>query len=125
MTGARYLLDTHTVLWAAHADKRLPAGHAEIIGAGEGLVISVVTLWEIAIKRSLNKLMFDGDILGVATERSIPLLRINEFHATATETLPFHHRDPFDRLLIAQAQVEDLTILTTDRHFALYDVRVG
>jgi PIN domain nuclease of toxin-antitoxin system len=118
----RFLLDTHVLLWAVVGDPRLAPNHRRIIEAGEGLVVSVVAVWEIAIKISSGKLRFDDDIARIARERSITLLNIDERHAAAIRNLPLHHRDPFDRMLIAQAQVEGLTILTSDRHFAAYAV---
>jgi PIN domain nuclease of toxin-antitoxin system len=84
--------------------------------------VSAVSIWEIAIKRVLGKLILNGDIVDVVKSRNIPFLAINERHAARTEHLGDHHRDPFDRLLIAQAQVESLTILTSDTIFRSYDV---
>lgn len=118
----RFLLDTHVLLWAVVGDPRFAPHHRRIIEAGEGLVVSVVAVWEIAIKISSGKLRFDDDIARIARDRSIALLNIDERHAAAIRNLPLHHRDPFDRMLIAQAQVEGLTILTSDRHFAAYAV---
>jgi len=92
---------------------------------GEDLIISVVSIWEIAIKRSMGKLKVKGDLLEPIRARRIPLLPINEHHALFVERLDHHHRDPFDRLLIAQAKVEGFTIMTTDRHFARYDVALA
>lgn len=125
MTPPRYLLDTHVLLWAVNRDTRLPATHAEILDARRGLIISVVSIWEIAIKRSTKKLRLDGNIVEIIKSRGIPILAINEAHAAQVERLPHHHRDPFDRLLIAQAQLEDLTLMTTDRHFSAYDVALA
>jgi PIN domain nuclease of toxin-antitoxin system len=119
-----YLLDTHVALWAAVGDDRLAPHHREIIERGTGLVLSVVSVWEISIKISIGKLQFDDDIAEMARQRSIELLRIDEVHATAMKSLPFHHRDPFDRMLIVQAQTERLHLLTSDRKFAYYDVSV-
>lgn len=125
MTGPRLLLDTHILLWAVNLDPRLSDMHRDILLKGEGLILSVVSIWEIAVKRSLGKLQIAGDLLEVVRSRGIPLLRVDERHAVQVERLAHHHRDPFDRLLIAQAQVENLTILTADPHFSRYDVLVA
>lgn len=121
----RYLLDTNTLIWAAANSAKLPPGHAEIITAGESLVVSIVSLWEIAIKETLGKLAIDGDIAAEVKARGIPLIGVGLAHVEALRRLPFHHRNPFDRMLIAQAQVEDLTILTSDSHFAAYAVALA
>jgi PIN domain nuclease of toxin-antitoxin system len=117
-----YLLDTHILLWSLNGDPRLSRRHFDIIEAKESLTISVVSLWEIAIKQALGKLTTDEDLLGNIHRRPIRILPINEAHAMGTAALPLHHRDPFDRMLISQARVEGLTILTSDRRFADYDV---
>ncbi len=125
MSNPRFLLDTHVFLWAIRDDERLSSNHRTIIAGGEGIAISVVSIWEIAIKRSSGKLVADGDMLLLLNERAIPILAINEHHASRVEHLANHHRDPFDRLLIAQAQVEKLAILTADPMFARYDVALA
>jgi PIN domain nuclease of toxin-antitoxin system len=122
VSGPAYLLDTHVLLWSLNGDPRLSRQHFDIIEAKENLTISVVSLWEIAIKRSLGKLTMDEDLLGNIHRRPIRILPINQDHAMGTAVLPLHHRDPFDRMLISQALVEDLTILTSDRRFADYGV---
>jgi PIN domain nuclease of toxin-antitoxin system len=119
-----YLLDTHVLLWALNGDPRLSRHHFDIIEAKENLTISVVSLWEIAIKRSLGKLTMEEDLLG-NIHRPIRILPVNEVHAMGTAALPLHHRDPFDRMLISQALVEGLTILTSDRRFADYDAALA
>jgi PIN domain nuclease of toxin-antitoxin system len=121
----RYLLDTSTLIWASANSIRLPPAQAEIIAAGENLVVSIVSLWEIAIKESLGKLAIDGDIAAEVVSRGIPLIGVNLAHVETVRRLPFHHRDPFDRMLIAQAQVENLTILTSDGNFAAYAVELA
>jgi PIN domain nuclease of toxin-antitoxin system len=120
-----YLLDTHVLLWSLNNDPRLSRHHFDIIEAKENLTVSVVSIWEIAIKRSLGKLTTRDDLLGNITRRPIRILPIDEVHALETEQLPLHHRDPFDRMLISQARVEELTILTSDKRFALYEVSLA
>ena len=125
MTRPKLLIDTQILLWAINDDARLSARHRAILVRNEGLVVSVVSILEIAIKRSIGKLKVKGDLLETIRIRGIPLLPVNEYHALNIERLPHHHRDPFDRLLIAQAQVEGLTILTADPHFARYGVALA
>ncbi|GAA4110656.1 type II toxin-antitoxin system VapC family toxin [Aminobacter aganoensis] len=125
MSDPKFLLDTHVFLWALRDDERLSPEHRMIIARGEGIAISAVSIWEIAIKRSSGKLRVDGDMVQVLNERGTPILSINEHHASRVEHLADHHRDPFDRLLIAQAQVENLVILTADPMFARYDVALA
>lgn len=124
VNGRKFLVDTHILLWAVSDDKRLAPRHRSILANNDGLFVSVVSIWEIAIKRSLGKLDFDGDMIEATNIRGIPLLAINEHHAARVEHLGHHHGDPFDRMLIAQAQVENLTILTADPQFSRYDVLV-
>jgi PIN domain nuclease of toxin-antitoxin system len=87
--------------------------------------VSLVSLWEIAIKRSTGKLsMPDAVIVATLDDLAADELPIARRHVLAVADLPFHHRDPFDRLLIAQAKAEGLIVVTSDRHFAAYDVSI-
>ncbi len=124
MSRPHYLIDTHVLLWALADDPRLSTPQRTILQRGEGLIVSSATIWEIAIKRGLGKLKLDGDIVETVRTHNIPFLPVSELHAARTERLVDHHRDPFDRLLIAQAQVENLVILTSDPAFAQYDVEL-
>ncbi|MBZ9658758.1 type II toxin-antitoxin system VapC family toxin [Mesorhizobium sp. ESP-6-4] len=118
----KYLVDTHILLWVLNADSRLSDHHRDIFLASEDVVVSAISVAEIAIKKSLGKVTLTGNIVEILKSNGIPILGVNELHAARLEHLPLHHRDPFDRLLIAQAQIEDLTMVTADRHFAAYDV---
>ncbi|RUV01736.1 type II toxin-antitoxin system VapC family toxin [Mesorhizobium sp. M6A.T.Cr.TU.017.01.1.1] len=118
----QYLVDTHILLWVLNADSRLSDHHRDIFLAGEDVVVSAVSVAEIAIKKSLGKVTLTGNIVEILRSNGIPILSVNELHAARLEHLPHHHRDPFDRLLIAQAQIEGLTLVTADRHFSAYDV---
>jgi PIN domain nuclease of toxin-antitoxin system len=120
------LLDTHAVLWLLAGDKRLsPRARAMFAASEQPLIVSAVSLWEVATKRSLGKLAAPADLsrrlagLGV-----VELLPISPLHAEAIGELPWHHRDPFDRMLVAQAQVEGLSIVSADRALAQYGVEV-
>ncbi len=88
------------------------------------LVVSVVSVWEIAIKRAIGKLVAPDDLLERIDENGAEMLTITARHAHATGELPLHHGDPFDRLLIAQAKLEGCAIVTGDRAFAAYGVPV-
>jgi PIN domain nuclease of toxin-antitoxin system len=119
----RLLLDTHVLLWWLADDRRLGALHRELIAdASNTVLISSVTVAEIAIKASLGKLDAPDDLLPTLDEGGFEHLSFEVSHAESLRTLPWHHRDPFDRMLIAQAITEQLTILTVDPQFADYEV---
>lgn len=117
------LLDTHTLIWVFDNNPTLSEAASEAIADGQNEVfVSAVTAWEIAIKRGLKKLELKGDYQsGLKTYRFMPL-PISTDHALAVEHLPLHHSDPFDRLLIAQAQLENLTLVTRDGRFNDYGI---
>ena len=119
------LLDTHALLWWLDDPQHLSKAARKAITDGKNTVyVSAAVVWEIAIKRSLGKLDAPHDLEGaMASNRFLPL-PVTIPHALAVEMLPGHHRDPFDRLLIAQAVAEDLVIVTTERYFAAYGVRL-
>lgn len=100
-----------------NAAAALEAGDAQI-------VISAVTVWEVAIKRQLGKLDAPADLLQQLERAGVELLPITARHADRVGTLPVHHRDPFDRLLIAQAELEGHTLITGDGSMANYEVEV-
>lgn len=118
----RLLLDTHILLWALADDPRLTPAWRQALEEAERLHVSAVSIWEIAIKRALGKLRIKGDPVHAAREAGCLELPITWTHAEAAGGLPPHHADPFDRLLIAQAQVERLTLITADSKFAAYGV---
>jgi len=123
----KYLLDTHALLWFLREPSMLPPKVLETIeSAGADAAVSLASLWEIAIKASLNKLYlpkpFDELFPHSVPESGLALLPIEPSHIAAVSRLPFHHRDPFDRLLVAQAQVEGLTMVTCDAAFAAYGI---
>lgn len=119
----RQLLDSHTLLWFVLGDRRRisPPLQARI---EEGATVSIASLWEIAIKSALGKLQAPDDLPQRVEELGFELLGVTVEHAWAVRHLPHHHRDPFDRLLIAQAQIEQLPIVSVDPAFAAYDVTV-
>ncbi len=120
------LLDTHAFLWAVDDDSRLSSAARSAIIDGRNVVyVSAATAWEIAIKRGIGKLKIPQNnyLEELRLHRFTPLSITTE-HALAVENLPSHHKDPFDRLLIAQAQVEHLTLITRDQRLSLYDVKI-
>ena len=124
----RLLLDTHTLLWFLWADPKLSGTAAALIrDPANDVQVSVASCWEIAIKVGTGKLQ-----LGEPSRTYLPrelarnrfdLLPITLDHATAVESLPHHHRDPFDRLLIAQATIENVPLVSADAAFDAYAVR--
>lgn len=117
----RMLLDTHIFLWAVTDSPRLsPAARTRILQA-QAVHVSSASLWEIAIKTSLGKLDADlSQLLAVLGPSGFTELPVSAAHAARVRDLPFHHRDPFDRLLVAQALHEPLLLLTADAQLAPY-----
>lgn len=121
----RLLLDTHALLAFLSGDYVLsPAARATIEQPDASVIGSAVNIWEIAIKRSIGKLDAPDDLIERADKAGAELLPITPRHAQAVGELPLHHRDPFDRLLIAQARLEGCAIVTGDRAFPAYDVPI-
>ncbi len=119
----RLLLDTHVVLWWLADDRRLGDDHRALIADASNIVlVSAMTVAEIAIKTSLGKLDAPDDLLPTLEAGGFDELTFKSRHAEVLRSLPWHHRDPFDRMLIAQAIAEQLTVLTADPHFAAYGV---
>lgn len=123
------LLDTHVLLWALAGDKRMrPAARRVIEDTANTVYVSAATAWEIAIKAGLGRVRIPPNVakwFPDELERSQFLaLPITIPHALAVERLPRHHDDPFDRLLVAQAKTESLTLVTHDRNLRRYDVKV-
>ena len=120
----RLLLDTHALLWWL-ADRELGAdARAAIEDPLNDVFVSAATAWEISIKRSLGKLRAPDDLTAQLAANAFTSLPISVDHALAAGSLPKHHDDPFDRMLIAQATMEELTLVTRDPRFAAYDVRL-
>jgi len=124
MTG--YLLDTHAAMWFFNGDAKLSKTAEQIIrDLSNPVYISIASAWELAIKTGLGKLDFDGKVAGfirLAQTNDIAILPIKTTHLTALETLPLIHRDPFDRLLMATALAERMTLVTRDESIAQYTV---
>lgn len=119
----RLLLDTHVFLWWAGNSPELNPDARQVIAAEESFVaLSAAVAWEIAIKRSLGKLNAPEDLVEQVDRHRFTPLSITIEHAVHAGELPDHHRDPFDRILVAQAQLEGLTIVTRDPNIGRYSV---
>ena len=123
----RVLLDTHAFLWWITEDRRLSARAREVMtDGGNDLLLSAASGWEIAIKASLGRITLPIPVDRFLSEQlqrnGIGTLPIEMSHALRVHAIPLLHRDPFDRLLVAQAQLEKLRILTSDPQIAQYDV---
>lgn len=118
------LLDTHAFLWAVDNDPRLSQNARKAIVDGNNVVfVSAATAWEISIKKAIGKLSIPaGDYLEELRLHRFTPLDITTEHALAVANLPQHHKDPFDRLLIAQAGVENLTLVSHDPWLKMYGV---
>lgn len=120
------LLDTHLVLWwmAGEASRISEKALAALGSDGIEPVVSAVTIWEAAIKRGLGKLDSPADLLPQLERAGVELLAVSARHADLVGSLPLHHRDPFDRLLVAQATLEGLPLVSDDESIRRYDVEV-
>lgn len=119
------LLDTHAFIWWDISDARLKAeARAAITDPSNRIVVSAASVWEISIKRTTGKLAFRDDILRAIARNGFDTMSISPQHADEAGSLPLHHADPFDRLLIAQAKIENMKLLTQDRKLLSYDVPI-
>ena len=121
----RFLLDTHILLWAFNDDRRLPRKIRDILSDPEQVIfVSAASIWEISIKKSIGKLELPEDFFITFTDLRFQQLDVAFPHAKAVRSLPDIHKDPFDRMLIAQAIVEKMTLITIDKDMLCYDVAV-
>jgi len=123
----KLLLDTHTFIWAATLDERLsPKARESLLNSDNELFLSTASIWEMAIKSSIGKLILKYPIEQIINEQiqinGLQILAIESAHALAVASLPWRHRDPFDRLLVCQSKLERLTILGKDRVMDDYGV---
>lgn len=121
------LVDTHAFLWFMTGDGRLSATARRAIEEDGEWWLSAASVWELSIKSSLKRLVLPApaaDYVAEKVQSGLRVLAVEWVHAAMVERLPFHHRDPFDRLLVAQAQVERAGIVTSDPVFRRYGVRV-
>lgn len=117
------LVDTHVLLWWLGEPDRLPKRVADrIADAGSTVLVSAASLWEMAIKKSIGRLDMPANLFDVLEQEHIAVLEVNGRHALAVADLPRLHDDPFDRMLVAQARLESLILVTSDRRLAQYEV---
>jgi PIN domain nuclease of toxin-antitoxin system len=123
-----YLLDTHTIIWYVENNPNLPQRIRNIIeNQPKPVIFSLASIWEMSIKTGLGKLSLSltlNQIVDKLVNEGLIFLPIKLDHTVVVQTLPHHHRDPFDRMLIAQSDVEKCTILTRDPAFDDYNVSV-
>ena len=120
----RLLLDTHTFVWSLSDVPRLAEGaRSAIADPRNDVFVSAITGWEIAVKRAKGRMTAPDNLLAMIEERGFTHLPLTFHHAEQAGKLPMHHRNPFGRFLIAQAQAEGLTLVTRDRCIPRYDVR--
>ena len=123
--GVRLLLDSHVLLWLATDDPKLGPAVRTVIADGSNTVLaSIASLWELTIKAGLGKLTLPTGFHRLLVENGLTILPINVRHIDRLDSLPRHHGDPFDRMLIAQAQADGLTLVSADRTIRFYDVPV-
>lgn len=122
-----FLLDTHTFLWFVSGDNLLPKTVVKKIkNINEPCFLSSASLWEITIKQQLGKLILHvtlEELFEYAERNLIEIIPINTVHLLTLSELPFHHKDPFDRLIISQAIAENLTLISKDESFKKYKVK--
>jgi PIN domain nuclease of toxin-antitoxin system len=118
----RLLLDTHTLIWWADGKPLAVDADIAIRTPGNAVFVSAATIWEAEIKAQTGKLNLDVDLATESAEHGFAALAITFAHAAAAGRLPAHHADPFDRMLVAQAQLEGLTIVSRDPVFERYPV---
>jgi PIN domain nuclease of toxin-antitoxin system len=120
----RLLLDSHVALWWLNDDPQLGSRARAAIVDADQVFVSAVTPWELGIKRALGKLSFPQGFSALIIEQGFESLPIRSEHAERAPELPPHHRDPFDRMLLAQAELEQLRIVTADGQFEAYGLEL-
>jgi PIN domain nuclease of toxin-antitoxin system len=121
----RLLIDTHTFLWWSEISPSLStAARDAIADPANDVIVSIAALWELVIKTSLGKLPLPDDLETMVVGQGFSVLSVDLMHLRQFGTLPLHHRDPFDRMMIAQALAEGIPIATVDRRFAAYGVQI-
>jgi PIN domain nuclease of toxin-antitoxin system len=125
--SGRYLVDTNIVLWAWHEPHRVPCRLLDLLATDAEFHVSIATIWEICIKVAIGKLDTVDNVPDALISTGYRILPIKIEHAEGVRHLPPHpkHGDPFDRLLIVQAQLENLTMITSDQRFGAYDLAMA
>ena len=121
----KVLIDTHALVWAVLSPRILSDKAREAIGADENVVfVSMASLWELRIKEGIGKINLPGDFYDALPDKGFEILSISMNHIRELGGLPHHHRDPFDRMLVAQARSEQLFLVTRDDDIKKYDVSI-
>jgi len=121
----RYLLDTHVILWLASEPHKLSEKVSQILISNAPKSISVASIWEVAIKLSKRGLDLEGGVeefYKIANSNNLTILGVRKSHLKVLENLGFIHKDPFDRLIIATAKAQEMTIITIDEKIQKYDI---
>lgn len=124
MTGSALLLDSHVVIWLDEKPAKIKESVVRQIEAASRVFVSAVTAWELGIKQALGELTLVRPVSEFVRVHGLIELPVTILHGEAVRGLPLYHRDPFDRLLVAQAQVESLVLVTGDRRLAQYGIPV-
>ncbi len=121
----KYLLDSHALLWALSNPNALsPEARHILTNPRSNIAVSAATIWELGIKSALGKLTMPNDLVPRVRTLGLDFLDITADHATTAATLPPHHKDPFDRMLVAQALTDSRLLITRDQHLAAYGVGI-
>jgi PIN domain nuclease of toxin-antitoxin system len=122
--SSRYLLDTHVLLWLNSELRRIPKTVIATLDEAVQVYYSASSAWELSIKQSLGKIQLAAPISEFAKQSNFLELPVTTQYAEAAAKLPLHHRDPFDRMLVMQAIIEGLTLITADRRLSDYSVKI-
>lgn len=120
----RYLLDTHVLLWLNADLQRIPRSVITALDAADQIYYSAASAWELSIKQSLGKIQMSRQISESAAQSGFEEMPVTTKYAEVSARLPLHHRDPFDRMLVAQAMAENLALVTADRRLSAYEVKI-
>jgi PIN domain nuclease of toxin-antitoxin system len=124
MSGGRYLLDSHILVWLDSGNERLKPPVLEMLRRAEKRYLSAVTAWELGLKQAAGKLRLRNPVGAILESFGLLELPVAIRHGDRAALLPMHHRDPFDRMLVAQALIEDLVLVTGDEELAQYGVPI-
>jgi PIN domain nuclease of toxin-antitoxin system len=123
----KYLIDTQILIWLFGLSDNIPKNIYKILkDTNNEILVSSVSIWEIAIKKSVGKLTFPFELKNIIDEiekLNINILDISSEHLIEVADLPFHHKDPFDRLIISQAIIENLPVISSDKNFDYYEIK--
>jgi len=125
LINMKILLDTHVLVWALSSPERIKPKVQDLLVDTDNIVfVSIASLWELQIKKSLNKISLPDDFISQLQENGFELLDINYKHIAKLDELPLIHRDPFDRMLVAQTIHENLSLVTNDLEIMKYNVKI-